>query len=190
MAAEDAAVWFQPWARRLNNVPSKKPTRNDSLESNWPKLRQQLENGAPAVEQRDERIALQEIALETNAAREIIVETTGVELELEPQHGSSIGRWLAAGVLILLGGACYMRPGMLRVAAEAINSWPHAVSLILGVLWWIAFTPSFIGPLFILLSLAAYAKKRRLANREMLRRRRGSDFSVPSGSLRRTTPSG
>jgi hypothetical protein len=188
MATGDAAQWFTPWLRRLNEGSARKPNPKDPLETNWAKLLQQLESTAQIGKPSNEGPGITEDAIESSDVQADCFETAGDELQLELPHASSIGRWLLAGSLLILGGATYRYRQGTNFVQSFLLAHPVLISSVVGLLWWVALTPRFVGPVIVLYAIASYIKKRRLASQVLARRRRESHPTVQTDSLRLSVP--
>jgi hypothetical protein len=176
--------WLEPWSRRLDNR-SAGVTASMEQESTWAKIRQQLPTTNSTGNDFDEMpFPAAEGAEAKNA---VYFQTASIALDLSTESDPAPGRWFAALAIAAVAGVAYRRPRTLDNIAAALRSQPALFALALGLFWWLAFTPRWIGPIIIVLAVAVYTKRRRLALEA--RQRRQARHNLETTPSRRSSPS-
>jgi hypothetical protein len=75
--------------------------------------------------------------------------------------GGAIARWFTALTIAAAWAAAWRYPARVEPLVAAGRRWRYALAALAGVFWWIALTPSVLGPAIIVVSVAAFYKDHR-----------------------------
>jgi len=158
----ESQQWFQPWLARLGAANERAAREAQQREAAWSRLSDRvtaLQGSFPAPGQ----VASRGVGRLDPTPQGAAFYEGGGDGKLTLMAGSSgegSGRWLMALAVATAWAVAWRRPQRIEPLLAAARRWPYALGVAAGMAWWLAFTPSLLGPVIMALSFAAFYKSR------------------------------
>jgi hypothetical protein len=187
--------WLGPWLRRIARTPAFTPADSAS-EAAWTRLVDQFQ-GSRAEPSRVGGSAEQDASYTSEVmlgvdlgSKSLYFQSDGAGSLMLRRDSPEVAysRWLAAFVMIAVGGVVWKWPQRVKPIAAAFERWPFAFAMFAGAMWWMLLTPRIAGAAIVLVSIAAMLKQQRVS-RKMLLTERQSTLRMSEGrSSQRSAP--